>query len=526
MSLNLSWPKSLRSQFNLALIVLTLLIFGSGFISTQTLKETVKISNQLGEERLTRLEKSQNLVLIALAIEHEAQLMLLEVSVKDMRASYDRILGRLGTLDELVSELGQAGTGVSILKFQHAAQLFRGTVHVLAGLHDQALASNYDSNQSTALLNNIKLFNRNLVRQGAELLSASQKLSTDFSASYRQSVQQLTSQAELRRYQTLIVLTVSLLLAWLISSLFLGKMVISRLRQVSHYLRHVGEETTLETCVPVTGNDEIGEMARAVEQYISERQQLAKVQQEAMLTARFVAVGQLAAGIAHEINTPIQCINCNLEFIRDIAQDMSHDSACSQWHEELKEASDAVKDSMEGIKRISNIVVSMKEFSHPGVSSLIEADIHRALDNSLTVTRNQWKDVATIERHFDPDLPKPLCDISKINQVFLNLIVNASQAIKESGKIPGKISLTTTHDVTFVEIRIADTGVGISQKIRDRIFDPFFTTKPVGSGTGQGLAICHDIIALKHGGTIEVSSDEGKGAEFIIRIPITPPHGN
>lgn len=524
MSFHLSWPKSLRSQFNLALILLTLLILASGFISTQTLKETISISNQLGEERLTRLEKAQNLVQIALTIEHEAQLMLLEGSVEDMRKSYSRILDRLGTLDELVSELGQAGTGVSILKFQHAAQLFRGTVHILARLHDQALVSNSDPEQNRDMLNNMRRFNRNLVQQGAELLSASQELVTDFSASYRQAVQQLTKQSELRRHQTMIVLIISLVLAWLVSSLFLGKLVISRLRQVSHYLRNAGKEGVQETSVPVSGDDEIGEMARAVEQYISERQQLAKAQQEAMLTSRFVAVGQLAAGIAHEINTPSQCINSNLEFIRELAKDLGNDDKCSHWREDLEEANAAVRDSMEGIRRISNIVLSMKEFSLPMVSHRIEADIHRALNNALTVTRNQWEDIATIEQHFDPGLPKPMCDISKINQVFLNLIINAIQAIEASGHIPGVIALTTAHDDTHVEIRISDTGIGISQDILDKIFDPFFTTKTIGNCTGQGLAICRDIIAIKHGGTISVSNNEDEGVEFIIRLPITP-HG-
>ncbi len=525
MSLRPSWPKSLRSQFNLALVALTLLIFGSGFIATQTLKETVEISNQLGEERLTRLERSQNIVLLALAIEHEAQLMIMEESIEKMHRSYGQIQERLASLDKLVSELGQEGTGVSILKFQRAAQLFRSTVHVLAGLHDQVLGGGLDTTQRIDLINNLKKFNQNLVQQGAALLSASHDLSNDFSTSYRQSVQQLTIQAEHRRYQTMIVLSISLIMAWLVSGLFLGKLVISRLRQVSHYLRNAGSKTVLESSVPVTGDDEIGEMARAVEQYISERQQLAKAQQEAMLTSRFVAVGQLAAGIAHEINTPSQCIHSNLEFIHGVAQELSKDSACTHWSDDLEETRAAIKDSMDGIKCISNIVMSMKEFSLPTTSSRIESDINRALDNSLNVTHKQWKDIASIDRHYDPDLPKPLCDISKINQVFMNLIINSTQAIEESGKIPGKITITTAHVGDFIEIHISDTGIGIPGEIRDRVFDPFFTTKPVGSCTGQGLAICHDIIASKHGGTIEVSGNKEDGAEIILRLPITPKGG-
>jgi signal transduction histidine kinase len=202
---------------------------------------------------------------------------------------------------------------------------------------------------------------------------------------------------------------------------------------------------------------------------------------------------------------------------------VANDPACAAWTDETREVLSAIDDSQEGVQRISEIVSSMKEFSHPGVSGLAEADINRALETSLTVTRNQWKNVAKIERHLAPDLPRPRCDTGKINQVFLNLIVNAAQAIEESGKpYPGLITLSTSHVDGWVEIRIADTGTGIDAKTRERIFDPFFTTKPVGTGTGQGLAICHDVVVVKHGGTINISGAQGEGAEFIIRLPVSP----
>ncbi|WP_404421445.1 sensor histidine kinase [Thalassospira australica] len=520
----ISWPKSLKGQFNLALAGLTLLILAIGFIGIRSLDETVNASGRLSEDRLTHMEDAQTLVRTALLLERESRMMQMASEPAEMQSHYNQILVHLDEMDNLVSNLGQAGTNISVLAFQHTAQLFRGTIHILAKLHDQALNSNIEESQNEVLATRLDLFNRNLAQQGQELLAASEALSNDFTSDYRQSVQQLTQKAENRRFQVLGLLAISLVVAWFISTRFLGKVVISRLQKVSHYLRKAGEAPSKDAGVPVTGDDEIGEMARAVEQYMKERQQLAKVQQEAAHTARFIAVGQLAAGIAHEINTPAQYIGDNLQFIRTIAENMAKDPACSSWQDDLTEVTAAISDSREGIKHISGIVTSMREFSHPGITDRIEADINRALENALTVSQNQWKHVATLEQNFDPNLRPLLCDIGKLNQVFLNLIVNAAHAIEKSGKpYPGKIFVTTTQNQASIEVRISDTGTGIDEALCERIFDPFFTTKEPGQGTGQGLAICQDIVVQKHGGTIDVTGNEGEGAEFTIRLPIISP---
>jgi len=163
----------------------------------------------------------------------------------------------------------------------------------------------------------------------------------------------------------------------------------------------------------------------------------------------------------------------------------------------------------------------MKEFSHPGTSGKTATDINRALENTLTVTRNTWKHFAEIERAFDPGLPPVSCHTGEMNQVFLNLIVNAAQALETSGKpLPGRISIATRVDGNWVEIRVSDSGNGVPKAIREHIFDPFFTTKAVGKGTGQGLAICRDVVVSKHGGSIEVGGEEGAGAVFTVRLPV------
>lgn len=437
-------PGSLKGQFNLALAALVILIIGAEFVAIRSLDETADASRQLSEERLTLMEDAQLLVRTAVLIEKEAQGMQLVPDFDEMRGRYNRVLEHLEKLDDLVSRLGQAGHSIFILEFQKSAQLFRGDVHVLAKLHEQVVRQNVEPEPNSALFARLNLFNRNLVEQGQLLLSASEALSNDFSNSYRQEVLELTENVQTSRLKLLALLGGSLLVAWLISAEFLGKIVISRLQKVSNYLRSGQHEINTKPHVPVSGNDEIAQMARAVENYMLARQQLAQAQQDASQTARFVAVGQLAAGIAHEINTPAQYIGNNLRFMLTTIREMANDPVCQGWHDDLEEMVAAISESEEGVQHISSIVVSMKEFSHPGVTERIEADINRALENVITVSQSQWKNIAMIERDFDPNLPSILCDLGKVNQVFLNLIVNAAQAIEASGKaFPGKISIKT-----------------------------------------------------------------------------------
>jgi signal transduction histidine kinase len=166
----------------------------------------------------------------------------------------------------------------------------------------------------------------------------------------------------------------------------------------------------------------------------------------------------------------------------------------------------------------------MKQFGHPGIEEKQVSDLNSAIKNVITVARNEWKYVADVITEFDTDLPPIPCRLGEINQAILNLIINAAHAIKdfidqeENGK--GTIKVSTTHDDSWVEIRISDTGAGIPKKIRSRIFDPFFTTKEVGRGTGQGLAISHSLIVNNHGGTLGFETEEGKGTTMIVRLPL------
>jgi PAS domain S-box-containing protein len=263
------------------------------------------------------------------------------------------------------------------------------------------------------------------------------------------------------------------------------------------------------------------------------------------------SIGQLAAGIAHEINTPIQYVGDNTRFLQESFSSIFEilkkfkallDSAkrgdlSREQVEELErvyreldieyllsEIPDAISQSLEGVARVAKIVQAMKEFSHPGVEEKTAIDINKAIESTITVSRNEWKYVADIKTDFDPNLPLVPVLPGEFNQAILNIIINAAHAIADvvgdGSKGKGTIAISTRRDGDWVEIRISDTGTGIPEEIRSRIFEPFFTTKEVGRGTGQGLTIAHNIIVRKHNGRISFETEVGKGTTFIIRLPI------
>ncbi len=264
------------------------------------------------------------------------------------------------------------------------------------------------------------------------------------------------------------------------------------------------------------------------------------------------AVGQLAAGIAHEINTPIQYVGTNVDFLDESFQDvrtlmqqclrlldtarkgrvdpamvreMDRTLAELEWDYLAEEIPEAIAQSRDGIGRISSIVRAMKEFSHPASREKRPVDLNRLIETTITVARNEWKYVAEVKTELAADLPPVPCLADEMGQVLLNLLVNAAHAVGEKygdGEGTGKGTITFRTRLTDgrVEIRIIDTGPGIPAEIREKIFDPFFTTKGIGKGTGQGLAISLDVVVHKHHGTLTVESEPGKGATFIIRLPL------
>ncbi|HEU4779394.1 MAG TPA: ATP-binding protein, partial [Steroidobacteraceae bacterium] len=250
------------------------------------------------------------------------------------------------------------------------------------------------------------------------------------------------------------------------------------------------------------------------------------------------AIGQLAAGIAHEINTPTQYVGDNLRFLKesfgeldsllrqlvDVGGEPADKLVGEADFEYLKEEIPrALNQSLEGVDRVAKIVRAMKEFSHPAREKTA-TDLNRAIQSTITVASNEWKYVAEIDMDLDADLPAVHCSPAEFNQVVLNMIVNAAHAISDvvgdGGKGKGKIRVRTRADGDFAVVEISDSGTGMPLLVQQRIFEPFFTTKEVGKGTGQGLAIAHNVIVDKHGGAIKVTSSPGAGTTFTIRLPI------
>ncbi len=299
-------------------------------------------------------------------------------------------------------------------------------------------------------------------------------------------------------------------------------------------------------------NDRVTSVSRDVRDDQKVERQRLWLEAQLRQVQKLKSMGQLAAGIAHEINTPTQYIGDNMRFVRDsfldllpaltVAQDLIEAAQNNHLTEEavaaaaaVLKASDtdylvgeipkALDQSLQGIERVAHIVRAMKEFSHPGTTEKALVDLNRAIDSTLIVASNEWKYVADLETDFAPTLPLVRCLSGELNQVILNLVVNAAQAISEAtaagSKGKGKLKVGTRQQGAWVEIRIQDTGAGIPERIRERIFDPYFTTKPIGQGTGQGLAIARSLIVDKHGGTIQFETELNQGTTFIVRLPIS-----
>jgi PAS domain S-box-containing protein len=298
--------------------------------------------------------------------------------------------------------------------------------------------------------------------------------------------------------------------------------------------------------IPVVENQKL----QSVVITIRDLTELKHYESELNQAQKLEAVGRLAAGIAHEINTPMQFVSDNLRFFQDAFYAMKNvldvaDALTAKVDEErpedwavrsfrdAKRTNDvdffraeidtALSQTIDGIERVSSIVRAMKNFAHPGSDKPSPTDLNSAIESVLVVARNEIKYVANVETEFG-EIPLVPCLIGDINQVFLNLFVNAAHAIAErvaGSHDRGKIVVRTYTDDDSVVVEIEDTGTGIPPDIAKRIFDPFFTTKDIGKGTGQGLALARNVITKRHGGTLTFKTALGVGTTFTIRLPLS-----
>jgi signal transduction histidine kinase len=273
------------------------------------------------------------------------------------------------------------------------------------------------------------------------------------------------------------------------------------------------------------------------------------------LAHKLESVGRLAAGVAHEINTPTQFVADNARFLTtgfahlnaiiasyralkakavahgDCAAELATVEAAELEHELdylAGEIPRTLEQSLDGLGRIARIVGSLKEFSHPNATERSLADLNRAIEIAVAVSRHEWKYVADVVTELDPELPGVPCMLDEVNQAILNLIINAAHAISDVVKPTGgrgRITVRTRHEPDWAIIEVADTGTGIPAEIRSRIFEPFFTTKGIGQGTGQGLAIVRGIVVKGYHGRVDFTTEVGRGTTFRLALPISRPAG-
>jgi PAS domain S-box-containing protein len=251
-----------------------------------------------------------------------------------------------------------------------------------------------------------------------------------------------------------------------------------------------------------------------------------ELESQLMHSQKLESVGQLASGIAHEINTPIQFIGDNVRFLGDAFAGLlnpsdSNDAADADYLE--AEVPLAIEQTLEGIDRVATIVRAMKAFGHPGTDEKAPTDLNEAVRNTLIVASNTVKHVADVTTDLG-ELPRVWCHPGDINQVLVNLVVNAAHAIADNGtQARGLITVHSYVDGSDAVIQITDTGCGIEPDVATRVFEPFFTTKEVGRGTGQGLSLAYALVTKRHGGTIRFASTPGAGTTFTVRLPIAVP---
>jgi signal transduction histidine kinase len=272
-------------------------------------------------------------------------------------------------------------------------------------------------------------------------------------------------------------------------------------------------------------------------------------QNQLLQAQKLEAIGQLSAGVAHEINTPIQFISDNTSYIADTVPRLGDAYAAAvrvvdearragiatesieafdrivepdRIDELVEDLADAATESLDGARRVAEIVRALKAFAHPGSDATDTVDLNEVVESTLVVSRNEWKYVATIQEELDPDLPMIDGNRGRLQQVLLILIVNAAQAIASmQRKHKGRIDVGTRVVNGHVEVWVQDDGPGIPDSIAKRVYEPFFTTKEVGVGSGQGLAVAHRIVVEQHHGELDFAPTARGGTRFSIRLPLS-----
>lgn len=334
-------------------------------------------------------------------------------------------------------------------------------------------------------------------------------------------------------------------------SLLISRAITSPLKQTSRVAQQVIDEGNFDLQAPINSNDEVGQLTQTLNLLIQQVKKLLQEQESAKTllvhNEKMASLGQLVAGVAHEINNPVNFIHGNLCHVQTYANDLLH--LIQLYQQECPQPSDALQDEIEAIEldflqadlektltsmqtgtnRIREIVLSLRNFSRLDEIAFKEVDLHEGMDSTLMILQHRFKANSNspgikIIKEYDATLPKVECYASQLNQVFMNLLANAVDAFEvQEGNTSPTITIRTSREgENQICVQISDNGSGIPDTVRSRIFNPFFTTKPVGKGTGIGLSISHQIVVEKHGGQLACESSPSQGTTFTITLPIKP----
>jgi signal transduction histidine kinase len=343
---------------------------------------------------------------------------------------------------------------------------------------------------------------------------------------------------------TIIVASMALSMAIAVAlAYYTSRAIARRIRTVTKVAKQATQEGNFDLQAPVLSDDEIGVLATSLNQLIqqvaTQIRELQQAQGQLIQSEKMSSLGQMVAGIAHEINNPVNFIYANLDYANNYTQDLLELIALYQQHYPqpipevqtkvdevdltfLREDLPKILASMHvGAERIRKIILSLRNFCHLDESELKRVDIHAGIEDTLLILKHRLNQGIKVIKHYD-SLPLIECYPAQLNQVFMNILSNALDELLEHQELSSReiVIQTKVIGANQIELRIRDNGSGIPPELKDKIFDPFFTTKPVGKGTGMGLAISYQIVQ-QHDGNIEVFSEPGQGAEFVLNLPVS-----
>ncbi len=511
-----------------------LLAAAGGAVAVAALRRSADGTRRLAEERLNRLEEAQELVRLAARIDRAGD-GLVGADIESLRTVYDEISRQLDALDALVERLGESSDAVAVLDLHRAGQAVRNDVTIVAQSRERLLRGGGTSSGRVAD-EGIRLdqervlreFRAELQQDSAALIASADAVSAESTREYREAVQGLASVSARDQGIVLALLVASGVAAVVIARLFLGHGVLGRLQQVSDRLRQGDPGAVDAPHLPVEGRDEIAEMARAVEQFLEDRRRLAEADREAdrrmaeealrateaelARATRIHSMGEMATSIAHEVNQPLAAIVLN-------------GKACVRWlsgvHPDVPEALESVKRIVDDATRAAAVISRIRALTGKNKAERETIDLNELIEQVLALARAELqRSRIAFRTELREGLSHVVADRIEIQQVLLNLFMNATDAMRDLGDRPRELLVQTqAREGGQVMVAVRDTGVGLDPDARARIFDPFYTTK--SGGIGMGLSISRSIVE-SHGGRLWVEQNDGPGATFRFTLPVSP----